>query len=136
MAGRPFLLPHPRADLRGGGRLGTAYTNVSFPWAGVIYRPNQYWQLDLTFPQAHISTYLWDEFGFKTSLYGRVEYHSEAYEIYNPVLDQRDRVQLDDWRALIGINKDRVDVAYFVEAGWNLRPPCRLQSLASGLRRG
>jgi hypothetical protein len=88
------------------------------PWAGVIYRPNQYWQLDLTFPQARISTYLWDEFGFKTSLYGRVEYHSEAYQIYNPVLDERDRVELNDWRALIGINKDRVDVAYFVEAGW------------------
>lgn len=88
------------------------------PWAGVIYRPNQYWQWDLTFPQARVSVYLWDEFGFHTSLYARFEYHSEAYQIYNPVLGERDRVQLDDWRAMIGINKDRGDLAYFVEGGW------------------
>ena len=54
------------------------------PWAGVIYRPNQYWQWDLTFPQARVSFFMWDEWGFKTSLYGRVEYHSEAYEILEP----------------------------------------------------
>jgi hypothetical protein len=88
------------------------------PWAGVIYRPNQYWQMDLTFPQARVSVYLWDEFGFKTSLYGRIEYHSEAYEIYNPVVGQRDRVEMDDWRAMIGVNKDRGDLSYFFEAGW------------------
>ena len=88
------------------------------PWAGVIYRPNQYWQFDMVFPQFRVSTFLWDEFGFKTSLYGRVEYHSEAYEISNPVLNERDRVQFDDWRALIGVNKDRGDFDYFVEAGW------------------
>jgi hypothetical protein len=88
------------------------------PWAGVIYRPNQYWQFDLTFPQARASVYLWDEFGFKTSLYARIEYHSEAYEIWNPVAGDRDRVELDDWRAMIGINKDRGDLAYFFEGGW------------------
>ncbi|HUE13101.1 MAG TPA: hypothetical protein VMR25_02950 [Planctomycetaceae bacterium] len=88
------------------------------PWAGMIYRPNQYWQWDLTFPQARVSVYLWDEFGFKTSLYGRIEYHSEAYEIWNPVVGERDRVQLTDWRAMIGINKDRGDLAYFFEGGW------------------
>ena len=88
------------------------------PWAGVIYRPNQYWQFDMVFPQFRISTYLWDEFGFKTSLYGRLEYHSEAYQIFNPVADERDRVEMTDWRALIGVNKDRGDMAYFVEGGW------------------
>jgi hypothetical protein len=88
------------------------------PWAGVIYRPNQYWQFDMVFPQFRISTYLWDEFGFRTSLYGRLEYHSEAYQIFNPVADERDRVEMTDWRALIGINKDRGDMAYFVEGGW------------------
>ncbi len=51
------------------------------PWAGVIYRPSQSWQWDLTFPQARVSFFMWDEWGFKTSLYARVEYHSEAYQI-------------------------------------------------------
>lgn len=88
------------------------------PWAGVIYRPNQYWQYDLVFPQFRVSAYLWDEWGFRTSIYGRVEYHSEAYEMWNPVVSERDRVQFTDWRALIGFNKDMGTMAYFVEAGW------------------
>jgi hypothetical protein len=88
------------------------------PWVGAIYRPNPYWQFDLVFPQFRIATYLWDEFGFRTTLYGRVEYHSEAYEIYNPVLGQRDQVAFSDWRALIGFNKDRGDFDYFLEGGW------------------
>jgi hypothetical protein len=93
--------------------------NVSvLPWAGAIYRPNPQWQFDLVFPQFRVSTFLWDEWGFKTTLYGRVEYHSEAYEIYNPVLGARDQVEFTDWRALIGINKDRGDFDYFFEGGW------------------
>ncbi len=88
------------------------------PWAGVIYRPNEYWQFDLVFPQFRVSAYLWDEFGFRTSIYGRVEYHTEAYEIFNPVLDERDRVALSDWRALIGVNKDQGNMDYFIEGGW------------------
>jgi hypothetical protein len=88
------------------------------PWVGAIYRPNPYWQFDLVFPQFRVATFLWDEWGFRTSLYGRVEYHSEGYEIYNPVLGERDQVQFTDWRALIGINKDRGDFDYFFEGGW------------------
>jgi hypothetical protein len=88
------------------------------PWAGVIYRPNQYWQYDLTFPQARVSFFMWDEWGFKTSLYARVEYHSEAYQMWNPVADTRDRVEMDDWRFMIGVNKDRGEFDYFIEGGW------------------
>jgi hypothetical protein len=88
------------------------------PWAGMIYRPNQNFQFDLTFPQARVSMFLWDEWGFKTTLYARLEYHSEAYQIWNPVVGDRDRVELTDWRAMIGFNKDRGDVAYFFEGGW------------------
>jgi hypothetical protein len=88
------------------------------PWAGLIYRPNEYWQLDLVYPQVRLSFYMWDEWGFRTSLYGRAEYHSEAYEIKNQNEDRRDKVQLDDYRALIGVNKDRGDFDYFFEGGW------------------
>ncbi len=93
-------------------------TERVLPWGGVIYRPNRFWQFDLTFPQLRISTYMWDECGFQTSLYGRLEYHSEAYQIYNPALDQRDRVELNDWRAVIGVNKDAGTLAYYFEGGW------------------
>jgi hypothetical protein len=88
------------------------------PWAGMIYRPNPYWQFDLVFPQFRIATFIWDEWGFKTMFYGRVEYHSEAYEIWNPVVGERDQVAFTDWRALLGINKDRGDFDYFFEGGW------------------
>lgn len=88
------------------------------PWVGAIYRPNQYWQWDLVFPQLRVSTYMWDEFGFRTSLYARAEYHSEAYEIKNTDNGLRDKVEIDDWRALVGFNKDHGDMAYFLEAGW------------------
>jgi hypothetical protein len=88
------------------------------PWAGMIYRPNPYWQFDLVFPQFRVATFLWDEWGFKTMLYGRIEYHTEAYEIYNPVLGERDQVSFSDWRALLGVNKDRGTFDYFFEGGW------------------
>jgi hypothetical protein len=88
------------------------------PWAGVIWRPTQGWQFDAVFPQIRVSTYLWDEWGFKTSFYGRVEYHSEAYQISNPDTDARDRVAFNDWRAMMGVNKDRGDLEYFFEGGW------------------
>jgi hypothetical protein len=94
-------------------------TERVLPWGGVIYRPNRYWQLDLTFPQLRVSTYMWDECGsIQTSLYYRLEYHSEAYEIYNPMADHRDRVELTDWRSMIGVNKDMGTFAYFFEGGW------------------
>jgi hypothetical protein len=118
--GRGALLYSPTRELT--YVLGAAYwdrvDDRIIPWAGVVYRPNQYWQLDLVYPQLRVSMYVWDEFGFRTSLYGRAEYHSEAYEIRNAANDQRDKVEIDDWRALIGVNKDRGDVAYFFEGGW------------------
>ena len=118
--GRAAFLYTPQPDLTFViGFMEWERINARFlPWAGMIYRPNPYWQFDLVFPQFRVATFLWDEWGFKTMLYGRVEYHSEAYEIYNPVLGERDQVAFTDWRALLGINKDRGNFDYFFEGGW------------------
>lgn len=118
--GRAAVLYTPQPDLTFviGFMEWDRITARFLPWAGLIYRPSPYWQFDLVFPQFRIATFVWDEWGFKTMLYGRIEYHSEAYEIYNPVLQERDQVALTDWRALLGVNKERGDFDYFFEGGW------------------
>ncbi len=118
--GRAALLYTPQPDLTFViGFMEWDRINTRFlPWAGMIYRPNPYWQFDLVFPQFRVATFLWDEWGFKTMLYGRVEYHTEAYEIWNPVVGERDQVAFSDWRALLGINKEHGDFDYFFEGGW------------------
>ena len=102
------------------------------PWAGVIWRPTQGWQIDAVFPQIRVSTYLWEEFGFKTSYYGRVEYHSEAYEIFNNEVNAADRVAFKDWRVVMGVNKDRGDFEYFFEGGWVFDRSIHFQNAPEG----
>jgi hypothetical protein len=38
--------------------------------------------------------------------------------MWNPVANTRDRVEMDDWRLMIGVNKDRGEFDYFIEGGW------------------
>ena len=58
--------PQPELTFVLGTLLWDRLNEKVLPWAGVIYRPSQYWQFDLVFPQFRIATATcWDELGIR-----------------------------------------------------------------------
>ena len=91
------------------------------PYAGVIWTPSNRWDLRFLFPESRISFRLRDRGRFAESLYARGEFHAEAYEVDLEVAGGRDKIELTDWRILIGLQFDDIvgsPLAAFVEAGW------------------
>jgi hypothetical protein len=88
------------------------------PYAGFIYTPGDRWEYRLVFPQPSISYYAGSLWGFHEWFYVRGEWHIEAYEIQLETTGQRERVEIEDWRVLIGNRKTNGLFMLFVEAGW------------------
>jgi hypothetical protein len=88
------------------------------PYAGIIWTPDDRWEYRLVFPDPRISYFCGNELGLGCWLYVRAEYHIEAYEIQLPTTGGREQVEVEDWRALIGIRKDNGWAGMFLEAGW------------------
>jgi hypothetical protein len=91
------------------------------PYAGAIWTPDPYWEWRLVFPEPRVSYLLSNAYGMKTWIYVAGEYHVEAYEI---VVDRvapggrQDKIELEDWRVLLGIRNDCCRFTSFVETGW------------------
>lgn len=88
------------------------------PYAGIIWTPDDRWEWRLVFPDMRVSYFCGNELGLGCWLYVRAEYHIEAYEIQLPTTGAREQVEVEDWRALMGIRKDNGWFGMFLEAGW------------------
>lgn len=88
------------------------------PYAGVIYTPNNRWEYKLVFPEPSITYYGGTLLGFHEWFYVRGEWHVEAYELQLETTGQREQVELEDWRVLIGNRKTNGLITLFVEAGY------------------
>ena len=103
--------------------LGAAYWDrvdgMVIPYAGVVWTPNDRWELRLMFPKSRISYFVGNVWGAATWLYGGVEYTAEAYQIGMPGVNKsHERIQLTDYRAVFGARAEKYGVMGFVEAGW------------------
>jgi hypothetical protein len=103
--------------------LGVAFLdrvdNIIIPYAGVVWNPNDYWELRLLFPKSRISYFLGNWWGASAWVYGGVEYNVEAYQIDPLGPDgQHERIQLRDYRALFGLRTEGGGITGFVEVGW------------------
>ncbi len=88
------------------------------PYAGVIWTPGDRWEWRFVFPEPRISYYVGRLLGiYSTWIYARAEYHVEAYEV-NLGSGVRDRMEIEDWRALFGLRKDNGWLTEFYEIGW------------------
>ena len=89
------------------------------PNAGMILRPvDNSWELRLMFPETRLTYklgYFW--LGYQ-ALYGRVEYNVEAYEIKMHTTGLRERVELESWRGMIGLESDHHWFTKYAEVGW------------------
>ncbi len=89
------------------------------PYAGFVYT-DDFWEWRLTYPEARISLFLGNEYMWSKWLYVRAEYHVEAYEVDTTFggVQNRQQVELEDWRALIGLRMDTGYYDWFLEGGW------------------
>ena len=90
------------------------------PHVGVIWSPNDRWELRLLFPKSRISYYLgqWRDADFW--LYGVAEYTAEAWQANLGKLPNQvhDRIQLTDDRVSLGLRWDRGRYSFFTEGGY------------------
>ena len=87
------------------------------PYAGVVWTPSPRWEFRLLYPESRISWYLGND-GMDKWLYVRAEHHIEAYEVKLTPSTRKTNVEIEDYRALLGLRADTFSYSFFVEAGW------------------
>ncbi|QDT64197.1 hypothetical protein [Calycomorphotria hydatis] len=86
------------------------------PYAGVIWTPNDRWEIRAMFPRSRITYFAGNVFGKPMWLYGDIEWNVESWEVER--LGGRDQMQFEDIRLTVGIREDWCWAESFVEAGW------------------
>lgn len=114
-----FLRANPELLVGLGVMYWDRVDDILLPYAGVVWTPNDRWEFRLMFPKARISYFVGDWFGGATWLYGSFEYNVEAYHIGLPgPAGKHERVQIRDYRAMLGIRTENAGVTTFLEGGW------------------
>lgn len=116
--GMIFYRPNQQWTLVGGAGFWDRVHDRVIPYAGVIYTPDNRWEWRIVLPKPRVSYFLGQPWGFNTWVYARGEYHVEAYQIELPTTGAREKVELQDWRILLGLRWDNGWVNAFWEAGW------------------
>ena len=92
------------------------------PYAGVVFTPNQYVEIRALFPRAEASMFLGTPWGLPQWIYIAGEYHIEAYQVAVTTLDdpavRENRIQIEDWRLMLGVRSEQNMMTSFLEAGW------------------
>ena len=89
------------------------------PYAGVVFTPNQYLEVRALFPKAEVSLFLGTPWGVPQWLYVAGEYHIEAYQVaVNTPGMSENRIQIEDWRLMLGVRSEQNMMTSFLEAGW------------------
>ncbi|MEX0728404.1 MAG: hypothetical protein WD065_19185 [Planctomycetaceae bacterium] len=102
--------------------LGAGYwdrvDDIVIPYAGLVWTPNDIWEWRLVFPQPRVSVFLGNPMGVATWLYASAEYHVESYQIELQPISTGEKIQIADWRAVLGLRSDNGFISSFIEAGW------------------
>ncbi len=114
-----FLRASPEFMVAIGAAFWNRVDNIIIPYAGVVWTPNDYWELRLMFPKSRISYFLGNTWGTAAWVYGGVEYNVEAYQIgLESPGGEDEKIQIADYRALFGIRTEGGGVTGFLEGGW------------------
>jgi hypothetical protein len=118
--GRAIVFYHvsPHWLLVGGATYWDRVNDQLIPVVGAVWTPGDRWEWRLVFPQPRVNYFLGNVLGRATWLYARGEYHVEAYEIQLETTGRREKVELEDWRALFGLRSEGRRYTAFLEAGW------------------
>jgi len=87
------------------------------PWVGAVFTPDDRWEIRAVFPNPEISVFIGTPWGVPQWLYVAGEYHIESYA-FETTVGTQDKIELEDWRAVIGIRSESNGVSSFLEGGW------------------
>lgn len=91
------------------------------PYAGVVWTPDDRWEFRILFPESQVSYFLGCWGNLPCWIYATAEYHVEAYQIRTDHGSRdREQIQLEDWRVMIGLRKEHGGILAFIEGGWVL----------------
>jgi len=116
--GALFIRTSPQWTWAIGAQYWDRVDNLIVPYAGVIWRPDTRWEFTLVWPRPRIDYFLGQTFLGPLYFYGRGEYHVEAYEVTLNDIDQNTRMQVEDFRILMGFRNCGPYGWGFLEAGW------------------
>ena len=88
------------------------------PYAGVVFTPDDRWEIRALFPKSRLSYFVGNVWGFSTWLYTRGEFHVESYEIDREPVGIQDQIEMSDWRVLVGARGDNGWSTGFLEFGF------------------
>jgi hypothetical protein len=88
------------------------------PHAGVIWTPDNRWEIRALFPKSRVSYLLgsWRKADFW--IYGQYEYTAESWQVYLSETQPSERIQLTDDRMTLGLRWDEGRYSFFTEAGY------------------
>jgi hypothetical protein len=117
--GALFFRSSPQYELVLGAMYWDRVDDKILPWAGWVYSPSDCVEIRAVFPKPEISWSIGTPWGIAQRVYVAGEYHIEAYqvEVNQPGL-ATDRMELEDWRVVMGIRSKTLGYASFLEAGW------------------
>ena len=116
--GMLFFRPDPTLMLVGGVSYWDRVTDRFIPNVGLVWNPDDRWEFRLLFPKSRISVLLGDWGYGGVWFYGSAEYNVEAYQVGITDMNRKDRMEISDYRFLLGLRSDDGYVSSFIEGGW------------------
>lgn len=109
----------PQLTLAIGAAFWNRATEHYIPYGGLIWTPDDRWEVRATFPKSRVSVYLGNAEQTDFWLYGTGEYTIDAYQIdLEDAARNKDRAEFRDYRVLLGINATRPAWSAYLEGGY------------------
>lgn len=116
--GALFIRTSPQWTWAIGAQYWDRVDNLIVPYAGFVWRPDDRWEFTMVWPRPRIDYFIGNTAFGPTWFYGRGEYHVEAYEVTLQDSGLTDRMQIEDFRILMGFRNYGCCASGFIEAGW------------------
>jgi len=87
------------------------------PTGGVVWTPNQFWEIRATYPKARADVFIGTPFGVATWLYAGAEYQIDSWQA-GEISGQRPQLQVEEWRTFTGIRWDHCSWQSYVDFGY------------------
>ena len=127
-----FLRPSQQFMLVGGAGFWDRVNDRVVPYAGFVFTPDDRFEYRLLYPESRITMFLGKSpYGVSQWLYMTAKYNVEAYEIALPggtgfnaatglpfTAARRDKIEIEDYRVLLGMRFEGPYLAGFIEGGW------------------
>ncbi|MBL4884600.1 MAG: hypothetical protein JKY95_08715 [Planctomycetaceae bacterium] len=90
----------PRFLWVGGVSYWDRASDFILPNAGVVWTPNQFWEVRAVFPKPRVDVFIGSPMGIPTWLYAGAEYDVKSWQ--SGELPARGQIQMEEWRAFAG----------------------------------